>query len=121
MGTQRLTNLALRRQFIRYVPLNVLGMLALSCYILADTFFVANGVGADGLTALNLVMPMYSFISGLGLLFGMGGATKYAIYHGTNQTEQANRCFTLTMLLCVGTGAVVMLLGDFLPGKSARC
>lgn len=101
----------LRRQFIRYVPLNVLGMLALSCYILADTFFVANGVGADGLTALNLVMPVYNFISGLGLLFGMGGATKFAIYRGSNRPDRANRCFTLTVALCVSVGAVVMLVG----------
>lgn len=113
METQRKLNHDLRIQFIRYVPLNVLGMLALSCYILADTFFVANGVGADGLTALNLVMPVYSLISGLGLLFGMGGATKYAIHRGANDAAQANKYFTLTVLLCVGTGVIVMLIGAF--------
>lgn len=102
---------SLARQFMRYVPLNVLGMLALSCYILADTFFVANGVGADGLTALNLVLPLYSFISGLGLLFGMGGATQYAIYRGSGQPERADRCFTLTIFLCVSVGGLVMLIG----------
>ena len=37
-------------QFIRYASLNVLGMFGISLYILADTFFIANGVGADGLT-----------------------------------------------------------------------
>lgn len=99
------------RQFVRYVPLNVLGMLALSCYILADTFFVANGVGEDGLTALNLVLPVYSLISGLGLLFGMGGATKYAIFRGSNQQKEADRTFTLTLLLSVGTGLVITLIG----------
>lgn len=74
---------------------------------------MANGVGEDGLTALNLVMPVYSFISGLGLLFGMGGATKYAIHRGTGDETQANRSFTLTMLLCLATGTLVMLLGGF--------
>lgn len=113
METQVKMNDNLRRQFIRYVPLNVLGMLALSCYILADTFFVANGVGADGLTALNLVMPVYSLMSGLGLLFGMGGATKYAIHRGAKEVKQANKCFTLTMLLCIGTGIFIMLTGVF--------
>jgi hypothetical protein len=29
-------------------------MIGLSCYILADTFFVSKDLGADGLTALNL-------------------------------------------------------------------
>ena len=27
--------------FVKYASLNVLGMIALSCYILADTFFVS--------------------------------------------------------------------------------
>ena len=37
---------------------HTLGMLGLSCYILADTFFVANRLGADGLAALNLAIPL---------------------------------------------------------------
>ena len=40
------------KDFARYTSLNVLGMIALSCYILADTFFVSLGLGADGLAAL---------------------------------------------------------------------
>ena len=49
-------------QFIRYASLNVLGMFGISLYILADTFFIANGVGADGLTALNLqFLPIIFF------------------------------------------------------------
>ncbi|MGE4275590.1 MAG: MATE family efflux transporter [Lawsonibacter sp.] len=62
------------REYARYCSLNIFGMLALSCYILADTFFVANGLGADGLAALNLALPVYSLIHGSGLMLGMGGA-----------------------------------------------
>lgn len=113
MNLQLQHNHKLAGQFMRYVPLNVLGMLALSCYILADTFFVANGVGADGLTALNLVLPIYNFIGGLGLLFGMGGATKFAIHSSSNRPDRANRCFTLSMFLCVSVGTVLMLVGGF--------
>lgn len=71
--------LSMHKLFIKYVALNVLGMLGISCYILADTFFVARGIGADGLTALNLAIPIYSFMSGVGLMIGMGGATRFAI------------------------------------------
>ena len=52
-------------------------MIGLSCYILADTFFIAKGLGADGLAALNLAIPIYSFVHGSGLMFGIGGSTKY--------------------------------------------
>ena len=40
------------------------GTIGLSCYILADTFFISNGLGANGLTALNLAIPVYSLIHG---------------------------------------------------------
>ncbi len=60
------------KEFYQYVALNISGMLGLSCYILADTFFVSNGLGANGLTALNLAIPIYSFIHGSGLMLGMG-------------------------------------------------
>ena len=77
------------RQFCRYVSLNVLGMLGLSCYILADTFFVAQGLGADGLTALNLALPVYSFVSGTGLMAAIGGGTRYAIFHARGEDMAA--------------------------------
>lgn len=113
MQQQNWHSASLRGEFMRYVPLNVLGMLALSCYILADTFFVANGIGPDGLTALNLVLPVYSFISGVGLLFGMGGATKYALLKSMGNHAEAKRYFTLTMLLCATAGVILMLAGLF--------
>ena len=63
------------REFARYTLLSVAGMLALSCYILADTFFVSQSLGTNGLAALNLAIPVYNFIHGTGLMLGMGGAT----------------------------------------------
>lgn len=54
------------REYVKYTSLNVLGMLGLSCYILADTYFVAKGLGSSGLAALNLAIPVYSFIHGTG-------------------------------------------------------
>ena len=69
------------KNFAKYASLNVLGMLGLSCYILADTFFISKGLGANGLTALNLAIPVYSLIHGSGLMIGMGGGIPYAILH----------------------------------------
>ena len=64
------------KEFIRYSSFNVLGMLGLSCYILADTYFVSRGLGTNGLAALNLAIPVYSFLHGSGLMIGMGGGAK---------------------------------------------
>lgn len=55
-----------------YVTRSVLSTLGLSLYILADTFFIANGVGVLGLAALNIALPVFNLLTGLGLLLGMG-------------------------------------------------
>ncbi|MDZ7836255.1 MAG: hypothetical protein U5K84_13905 [Alkalibacterium sp.] len=39
--------------FIKYVSLNMLGMLGISFYILADTYFIAQALGLAGIAALN--------------------------------------------------------------------
>lgn len=65
-----------------YVTKSVLSTMALSAYILADTLFVANGVGNLGLTALNIALPLFNLINGLGLLLGMGGATLFSLKGG---------------------------------------
>ena len=101
------------KEFCRYVSLNVLGMIALSCYILADTFFVSKGLGTNGLAALNLAIPVYSFISGSGLMFGMGGATKFSISKSQGDTARANQAFTNTLFLVCAFAAVFFLTGLF--------
>ncbi len=62
-----------------YVTKSVLSTLGLSLYILADTFFIANGVGVLGLAALNIALPLFNLLTGIGLLLGMGGATLFAL------------------------------------------
>ena len=78
-------------QFARYVSLNVLSMAGLSCYILADTYFISAGVGSNGIAALNLALPAYSLLNGIGLMVGMGGATRYSILRGEGREDEANQ------------------------------
>ena len=98
------------RDFARYASLNVLGMIGVSCYILADTFFVAKGMGADGVTALNIAIPIYSLIHGTGLMIGMGGATKFAIY----KSQGRSRKQSFHLCTAYGSGA----WSDILFGRS---
>ena len=104
-------------EFVRYTALNICGMIGLSCYILADTFFVSRGLGADGLTALNLAIPIYSFVHGSGLMLGMGGATKYSIYRGQGETESADKIYTNTLYVLAVFAVMLMVTGIFFSGK----
>ena len=63
--------------------------------------FISNGLGANGLTALNLAIPVYSLIHGSGLMFGMGGATKYSIYRGQKKYKNADKSFQIQYVSCL--------------------
>ena len=106
-----MTTQTLRRDFGRYVSLSVLGMIAVSCYILADTFFVAQGLGTTGLAALNLAIPVYNVIHGTGLLLGMGGATKFSILKSQGAHRRADSVFTHTLGMAAAAAAVFALVG----------
>lgn len=107
------------KEFIRYVTFSILGTLGVSCYILADTFFIANGLGADGLTALNLAIPVYNFIFGSGLMLGIGGATKFSICKGMNHQEETNGIYSNTLLMTVLISLVFVAVGMFHAEKLA--
>ena len=106
-----MTTQTLRQDFGRYVSLSVLGMIAVSCYILADTFFVAQGLGTTGLAALNLAIPVYNVIHGTGLLLGMGGATKFSILKSQGAHRRADSVFTHTLGMAAAAAAVFALAG----------
>lgn len=97
--------------FLHYVSLNMLAMLGTSCYILADTFFVANGVGEDGLTALNLVLPLFNLLNATGLMIGIGGATKYAIHKARGEQEAGSQIFLHALVLAGVAGVLFLLTG----------
>ena len=108
------------RQFLKYTTLSILGTMGISCYILADTFFIAQGLGTEGLAALNLAIPVYNFIYGTALMLGMGGAIKFAILKSQGNQNQINTVYTNTIYLAVIFSAVFMLLGIFGSGTLAR-
>lgn len=111
------------REFARYALFSVLGTLGVSCYILADTFFISKGLGTEGLTALNLAIPVYNFIHGTGMMLGMGGATRFSVCKSQGQTKEVSRIYMNTLYLAglfsglfflvgvVGSKSLAVLLG----------
>lgn len=101
---------SVERLFSKYVFQNICGMLGISAYILADTFFISLAEGSNGLTALNLVLPLYSIIFGIGSMIGVGSATKFKIHHARGNQE-ANTYFSNAILFCFIFGLLFMVLG----------
>lgn len=107
------------REFAKYVSANVIAMIGISCYILADTFFISLNLGDTGLAALNFSSPSFSLVFSLGMLFGVGGATKFAIHKGAKDTDKGNKVFTHTVIVVGVISLIFVLIGAFLNGQVA--
>jgi len=99
------------RDFSKYVSLNILGMIGVSFYILADTFFIAKALGADGIAGLNFAIPVYSLVHGMGLMIGIGGATRFSILKSQNKSKEAEGVFSGSLKLGILIGLVLIVLG----------
>ena len=108
------------KEYLKYTSLSILGMLGFSCYILVDTFFVSLALGTSGLTALNIAVPVYGVIHGIGLMLGMGGATRYSVLRSKGEEDKANAVFTNTLYLAAAFSVIFVLVGVFLSGNIAR-
>lgn len=102
--------------FLKYIPQNILGMVGISLYILADTFFISKAVGADGITALNLVLPVYSVIFSMGAMIGVGSAIRFAIAK-SRQSSDMDRYFSNGLFWGTAIGLVFAFAGLIFPDK----
>ena len=109
----------LTKQFFKYVSQNIFGLLGTSCYILADTYFIAQTAGTDGVTLLNLCLPIYNFIFAIGSMIALGSATRYAIAKAQNDAR-GQRYFSNAILCAVLASIPWMLAGAFVPGALLR-
>lgn len=115
-GTAQMKNVkdtSTLKEFAKYVSANVIAMIGLSCYILADTFFISLKMGQTGLAALNLSSPSFNIVFSIGMMFAVGGGTKFAIHKGAKNDDEANKVFTHTVLIVAIFAVAFLLLGIF--------
>lgn len=111
--THELTHGNLRKVFLNYLIPSVGGMLGTSLYVLGDTMIVGRGLGSQGLAALNLSIPIINVFNGLGLLFGIGGATALSVDKGMGKTDGLDKIFTKSVLFSLICGIILTLVRVF--------
>lgn len=109
----------MEKQLRRYLLPNILAMIGTSCYILADTFFISLSQGPNGITALNLVLPLYGLIFALGSMIGIGSATRYALGKGSNAPDY-HLYFSNSIAWTLLVGAIFVALGVAVPDGVLR-
>ena len=103
------------QKFFKYIFQSMAGMLGISVYILADTYFISVYSGADGLVVLNLILPVYGLIYAIGAMIGIGSATRYAIDRARGKSASFYFLSAVTWDILISIPLV--LAGIFIPDK----
>lgn len=86
------------KAFCHYLVPAISATLVTSIYILADTMMIGRGVGAIGMAALNILLPLFSLFFATGLLFGVGGGVLMSVSMGKGEEQQAKEYFTAAFI-----------------------
>lgn len=105
-----------KKQFTKYVSQNIFGMIGLSCYILADSYFISKAQGANGLTALNLVLPIYNLIFAIGSMIGVGSAIRYVVAK-SKEDKKADNYFFNALFFTFVIGVIFAIIGVVFPDR----
>lgn len=84
-------------------------------YNLADTWYVGLTENAAAVAAISLCLPIYTMMSGISNLFGIGGASVLARAMGQGDLKKAGRTFAYSIWGAFAVGlfyAVVLVLLD---------
>ena len=94
----------------------ILGMMVNALYILIDTAFIGNWVGAKAIAGLGVVFPLLFIIMGITFGLGSGATTVIAKSIGENKKEKVDSVADHTIFLGIFLSIIFLLLG-FLFGE----
>jgi len=83
----------------------------MSLNVLVDSIFVGNWIGALGIAAINVVLPVSFFIAALGMAIGIGGSSIISRALGAGDTEKAFTTFGNQIALTVLITLFMVSLG----------
>ena len=107
-------------KLLRFTLPSIVMNIFASLYIVADGYFVANYVGKTEFAAVNLIMPVLNILGTIGYMFGVGGSALIAKTLGEKKPDQANRLFSLIVLVAACLGALMTVSGFiFMPQIAA--
>ena len=102
------------KKLIKFALPMILVMVLASIYGIVDGVFVSNIVGDKAFEALNLIMPYIMIIGSFGFMFGTGGAALISKMIGENNSEEANKVFSMLIEVVFIVGIVFTFIGILL-------
>lgn len=84
--------------FIYYVVPSLVGLIALTTSSLVNGIFVGTYVGADALAAVTLLLPYFTLLFSVALMFAIGGSVAAGKHIGADEPASASAVFSQTLL-----------------------
>lgn len=112
-------SMSVGKLFTKLLVPTIMGMAASALFTVVDGIFVGNGIGSDAMAAVNISAPIFMIITGVGLMFGMGGGILTSINLSQSKKKVANINFTQSVIALVFISLVMTLLLTIFPHKIA--
>ena len=94
---------SVRKELFRYALPSIIGMLIVGLQTIIDGLFVSRGVGALGLAAVNLSMPLISVMLSVAIMIISGGIVIAGIAKGHGDEARVKGYTTLTFVVLLVT------------------
>ena len=76
----------------------LIGTLAMSAMTVIDGVIVGHGVGPEGVAAVNIIVPIYQIMSGIGLMIGAGCSVVASIHLSQRKLKVARLNITQAII-----------------------
>ncbi|MBR5532505.1 MAG: MATE family efflux transporter [Bacteroidales bacterium] len=82
------------------------GALSICAVTAIDGIFIGHGVGADGIAAINIFVPIFQIMAGFGLMVGMGCSVASSIHLSQNNIKAAKLNVTQAIIIASAIVAI---------------
>ena len=109
------------RRIVKTMFPMVMMMIVTSVYSIVDGFFVSNFAGSDAFAGMNLVWPVISILSAIGLMVGTGGSALVSKTFGEGRDDDARRYFTMLVKVMTTGGVFLAVLFFIMMPQVVDC
>ena len=95
------------------------GMLSMCAVTAIDGVFVGHGIGAQGIAAVNICIPILMLFTGLGLMTGIGGSVIASVALSKGKIKYARFNVTQSILFVTAVLVFFVALIMFFPERTA--
>ncbi len=108
------------QNFYKSVIPAICSIVVAGMYVVVDGIFVGQGVGTNGLAAVNIALPLVLISSAVFMMLSMGGGTLTSIFIGRGDKKKANNAFNTTIFAAVAFSLLVTIPCLIMPEAIAK-